>query len=896
MSHITMSQGSKRKKSARRNSPIAEFGVSAANASQPLLVTATDLCLWSTIVAVSIGLGGRMPGGQLALVIGASVTTLCWILHQFTTAEPRYFWTGSEWLWVAGILVGVAQVVPLPMEWLLALSPQMKEILPFWFDPETASVFPAPWQQLSLAPWETASGIATFVSYGLLFLVACQRIRTIDDVEQTLCRCALSAVAMMSFAQVQFLLSNGKFFWVYDHPFMSTLTYPLGCFTNRNHLSQFLALGTPPLIWWVLRRLQQQEQDRPSSRGMPDTMHLLCVVLLLTSLGGIALTILLTLSRGGLMAVALSTCMAVALLCRTGLASAKFGFALILVGLAASTLFSFSKYEAVLANRLEQNSGRSEIWQANIRVAREFPVLGTGVGTHSDAYQLHIENEGEDGYEYSHAECGYLQVASESGIAGLIVASLVIATCFWWCLRSLWNADQKASSAAAAILAGLIANVAHAACDFFWYTPSCMLLLAFQLACAARLYRMTRQNAGGSSFSFRLPRLITATAMCAVLAIAVWMFDLKHPALQAELHRSQEPRLEASEENDLTEEEIEAETQQRLKGIVLAARVNPRDAKLQETACSAYMQLFDLRQRHAENTMSVAMLRDAVKASEFPTAEAAREWLGRSVGANLKYLKMAKRSLNRALANSPLRAKSYVLLADLNFLERLDEDEFMDRCLSQSLKLRPRDPDTMYLVGASELQDGNLERALDFWRPAFAGSRRMQERIAMVLSGQMTLEFFEKEFHPDWKGLDVIGRSFKKAGRDDEAELVQRRYVAEGLKRADELTTDEELESTLIAVRNTCVELGDLDEAVNVLKIAVERLPHSYPIHYMLGLDLMNSDRVVEASEHLQWCTSRQPGDANLRKLTSRAVIERLKQTPSTVHAEDDLQQTGFLR
>lgn len=627
---------------------------------------------------------------------------------------------------------------------------------------------------------------------------------------------------------------------------------------------------------------------------MPDTMHLLCVVLLLCSLGGIVLTILLTLSRGGLLAVALATCVAVVVLCRTGLATMRFGFALILLGVGASTLFSFSKYEAVLANRLEQNSGRSEIWQANIRVASDFPVLGTGVGTHSDAYQLHIENEGEDGYEYSHAECGYLQVASESGLAGLSVAVLVILTSFWWCLGSLWNTDQKASSAAAAILAGLVANVAHAACDFFWYTPSCMLLLAFQLACAARLYRMTRQTAGAGSFSFPLPRLITATAMCGVLVVGAWMFDLKLPALQAELHRSYAPKLEESEENDLTEEELEAEMQQRLKEIVLAARVNPRDAKLQETACSAYMQLFDLRQRHAENTMSVGMLRDAVKASEFPTVEAAREWLSRSVGANLKYLKLAKRSLDRALASSPLRAKSYVLLADLNFLERIDDEVFLDRCLSQSLKLRPRDPDTMYLVGASELQDGNLEGALDYWRPAFAGSRRMQERIATVLSGQMTPEFFETEFHPDWKALELIGRAFKKAGRDEEAEQIKRQYVSEGLKRAETLTSDEELEATLIAVRNTCIDLGDLDEAVTVLQMAVERLPHSYSIHYMLGLDLMNSDRVVEASEHLKWCTSRQPGDSNLRKLTSRAVIERLKQTPSGIQLDEEVQQTGF--
>ena len=150
----------------------------------------------------------------------------------------------------------------------------------------------------------------------------------------------------------------------------------------------------------------------------------------------------------------------------------------------------------------------------------------------------------------------------------------------------------------------------------------------------------------------------------------------------------------------------------------------------------------------------------------------------------------------------------------------------------------------------------------------------------------MSLEQFQQEFQPDSKGLEVIAQSFKKAGRPDEAEQAQRLFINEGLRQAKSLESDEELEATLISVRNACVELGDIDSAVNALSYAVERLPHNYSIHYMLGLDLMTADRIPEASEHLQWCSSRQPGDINLRKLTSRAVIERLKQTPST--AQDD--------
>ena len=838
------------------------------------------------MIVVAIGFGGRMADGQLALVVGASVTTLCWMIYQLTSTEPRYSWTGSEWLWLAGILVGVCQILPLPTDWLLFLSPQIKTVLPLWFD--QPDVFPGGWHQLSFAPWETASGLATFVSYALLFLVASQRMRTVTDIETSLCYVALASISMMVFAQLQFLGSNGKFFWTYDHPYMTTDSYPLGCFTNRNHLAQFLALGTAPLIWWLLRRFQQQQLDRTARRGLPTGLHSMAILVLLASVIGIGLTVLMTLSRGGLMAIVLATLIAIGLLCRIGLASMRFGLALIVCTLATGGFFSFTKYESILASRLEQNSGRSEIWQANYENARDFPLLGTGVGTHSDAYQLKINPLSIDGKEYTHAECGYLQVASESGLAGLMVAALMIATAFWWCLSAMRNSELKCRSAAAVILASLVANVSQAVGDFFWYTPSCMLLLAVQLACAARLSRMTRQEAGVIPWSFRLPRLVTGLGLCALIPLSIWMFDLKNPAALAEPHRIQELRLASLDEKDLNEDEKEETVSQRLKESLLAARLNPRDAKLQESAASAYLQLFDIKQTQAENTMSIGMLRDTVRSSDFESVKAAGEWLERAVGANLKLLRLAKRAVNRSLANSPLRSKAYIQLADLNFLTRKDDPEFTERCLKQALSLRPSDPNTMYLVGNLELQEGRIDEALDHWRVAFKRSSRIQERIADLLANQMSLEYFQKEFDPDWKGLQVIGRAFVKAGREEVAEQVKRLYITEALRHADSLTSDDELEETLLAIRDACVELGDRDAAVSVLKSAVKRIPHSYSLHYRLGLDLMDADRPAEAAEHLQWCSSRQPGDKSLREVTSRAIIERLKQTPTTAFPDKE--------
>jgi len=91
----------------------------------------------------------------------------------------------------------------------------------------------------------------------------------------------------------------------------------------------------------------------------------------------------------------------------------------------------------------------------------------------------------------------------------------------------------------------------------------------------------------------------------------------------------------------------------------------------------------------------------------------------------------------------------------------------------------------------------------------------------------------------------------------------------------------QDLETALISLRNTCRELNDIPAAATVLTYGAKRIPHSYSIRYMLALDLLATERTAEAAEHLKWCSTRRPDDQNLRKVTTLAVAERMKQTSS---------------
>lgn len=863
----------------RRRSPQPlQFTEPGSSRNQPLLVSLTDACLWVTFLLVALGFGGRAAVGQLFLVAGALVTTACWLLHQLTTEDAKYTWSGSEWLWCAGILVAGSQIAPLPQSWLLSVSPHLHDVIPLLLSSTAAGPLPGGWNQLSMAPHETASALATFAAYGLLFLVVFQRVQSVSDAERMLRGAALASVAMGAFALAQYVTSNDKFFWIIDHPFMTTSHCALGCFTNRNHLAQFLALGIGPLVWWILRRFHDQEQA--GENGLAPGVHRMAVLSLLLGLGLVVLASLLCFSRGGLLSLGVAAIVSFGLLCRLGLASPKLALAMSAACLTIGGVFLATGYDT-LEKRVEgtlsssASEGRFVIWQANIDVARDFPWIGTGIGTHADAYHLHIDQAEDNSMEFTHAECGYLQVASESGLSGLLTALAFIAVSLRFCLRTLWHSDLRYQSAAAAVLASLLANVSHAAFDFFWYTPSCMLLLAIQLAAILRLSRSTvdwTESEELRSPGLRLPRLITIVSACGVVAAGAWMLHVKLPAAQAEPDRLHYLCLLQQPEQD-TDEEL-ADEQGDL--LLRAARLDPLDSKLQESAGMEYLRRFDLRQESSENPLSFVQIRDVVKASEFQSTREMKEWLQRAVGENTKLLQLAARAFRRALKASPLRAYSCVKSAELAFLSLASDEDEMN-ILKQALKLRPHDPQILFQVGRNVMLTGDTEGALAYWRDAFARSRNIQSIIVRQLAAQVDPDFFLDHLNPDWEALGLIARAYQELDRENDARRIWEMHINDGIQRLKSNMPQEKLELTALSLHDACSSLKDRELGIKVLSQGLKRAPQSYLIRNRLAWDLYSVGRYSDAAEHLRWCASRRPDDQPLQEAAEQAMKQSLK-------------------
>jgi tetratricopeptide (TPR) repeat protein len=460
---------------------------------------------------------------------------------------------------------------------------------------------------------------------------------------------------------------------------------------------------------------------------------------------------------------------------------------------------------------------------------------------------------------------------------GLGLAGLFILVSLWWCLGAFFNADKQTSSLAVAILASLMANVAHAVGDFFWYTPSCMLLLAMQLACACRLYQITRETSGRSPWTWHIPRLLCIPMLGGVLALLGWMTLVKLPAAMAEPEQMRYIALSFAEPSLGNDEADHQESRQEMwLAATKAARLNPHHSRSLEIAAFNCLELFNERQSQTENSIPLAQLRDAVKASEFESASAMREWLDRAVGKNVKLLQLARKYFRQSLRESPLRAQAYVQLAELGFLDALDADTEM-AYLKQALVLRKHDPAVLFAVGRYVSLEGDTDAAMHYWSEAFELSPMMRHKITELLVPLVSAEFFLSNIKPEWSALRMIARAFDTVGRQEEGLQIWQKVIDESTTSLKAAKTRREREEAFLAIYDAYVALNESDKAIKLLTKAHQQNPDSIPIRAQLAWGLYRTERYAEAAEHLVWLSSRNPADKSLQNAASKATKERMR-------------------
>lgn len=877
------------------------------------LLRAVDLSLAGCIFVVPFLMGGRQALGQLVLVASAALAATAWLLRQSLRGRGVWRRTGGEWIFLAGSALVLVQLAWLPPGALGWLSPQTARLLPLWADGGEATARLGAWSQVSLTPAATRDGFGLFLAYAMLFLVAVQRIRCVEDAERLLRWCALAALAMGAFGVVQYVTSNGKFFWVYEHPFSTTADVAKGSFTCRNHFAQFLALGIGPLVWWVQHeaRAPRRRKDRDAGRAATFAAFALGNTLRVIALGIVLFAGLLSLSRGGMVAMLLAAAIAATVAYRASSLGFRFLAGLGAVGLLIAAALTVYGYEQVarrvdnLASasieKMDQTGSRRTIWEAVIKAIPDYPILGAGVGSHQHVYPMYVERA-DDWLYYTHAENSPLQVALETGLVGLGVAAAAVLMCVWWCVSGLRRASSKrVMVGVGAVAASLAANLVHSLVDFTWYVPACMALVALLAACACRLRQLSGSEAEQAQAKVALARPVAWAFTLGVAVLGLWMTGQRVGPAVAERSWFQFLRLARTSVDDLKAVSDEAsqagepdplapfwqarEGRNRKMAAALedVLRFNPCHAEAHLRLAETYLDLFECLQQGGVNVMPLRAISDTVMSEQFASPSALREWLVRAVGEHARLLDLAAQHARRGLTLGPLAGEGYVYLGELCFLEggnRATKAAYLD----QALRVRPFNGRVLFDAGKEALVAGDLKRWQALWQRAFRTGKIYQKQIIEGLAGRIRpdnpaqeIEFLLETFQPDRHGLAVMHRVYGEALAVPEEHLfaLKRRY-AEALEAEAGSTRDKPTAALWAEAMQLHYQLGDTERSVQCGRNALACDPNDYPTHLQFAKCMEAQGQWAEAEEHLRWCLTRRPERTHLENRLRHVIMARI--------------------
>jgi Lipid A core - O-antigen ligase and related enzymes len=876
--------------------------------SSPLLLKLVDLGLISTLIVAPFFMGGRQALGQLVLCALSCLTAVAWSLHQWRRGEAGWRFTGVEPVMLLGVLLIVIQCCQLTPELVGAISPRIPKLLSEWSG--APDLLQGEWNRISLTPNDTQSNLVVIVASMQFFFIAVQRLSTTADLCFYIRTIALGGGVMALFGLVQWIWGNGKFFWIYDHPMTDTTVAAKGAFSNANHFAHFLALALPAQLFQIVLRLTPE--DRPVEPSWPSgkwtdvirkidlSLCFWAFLLIVTGLG-----ILCSSSLIGILSASMGILLALVIFWHRSLLTltqVAIGAALLMISLSATPFLTASPAQVRTGENVDAGmtsprtpQSRAQVWEANLQGIREFPLAGTGLGSHHEVYWMWFLYP-QDGKEYSHAENGYLQIALETGLTGLGLVLLLWLSALMWCAQGLWNASTvRTKGVMAVVTAGLLMNLLQSMTDFVWYVPACVNIVLLYGICAWRISLMrffepVAHAVRCRTSSFQLSRLSWIAAVPCTLVLGGWMVHAKLPELAAEPLWDEYLRLTLSPSSRTQEAgagQIPLEDQKRRIELALAAcRANPNSQRLQLHAGLACLNEFAIRHSSRQHHMPLSQIRDAAR-SLFISTEEMDQWLNRPgvLGAERQILEEAIRHFRKSLYSCPLQPRPYLELAELVWLEGAFGNAER-RLVEQAVTARPCDARSRFALGRLLWLDGEFKAAADHWKFAFRLDAGYRGHLIASLADYVPARFFLDYFEPDHDSLKQLRQAYRTSEDRTGYRMVLESLAQSSCKVAETLPPAQ-AEQEWILAHECYAELGDNKAADHAVRMAVAANPTSFAAHQKLGLWLYQNGFYAEAFDELSWCLRQRPQEGELAAIAIEAHRKSKADKPPTRVAED---------
>jgi O-antigen ligase len=420
-----------------------------------------------------------MELGILLIVILAAVQALFSPHSQPKTPDSELrtpnFFVPAVLLFLFCCLV-LFQIVPLPSGIVKLLSPKTYSLRHALISEPSALRF-----QLSLFPFATRIEFLKWLTLAGIFLFSLSwKLSDRKIAKHLIPVILLVGIAESLYGIFEFFSGHGHILYL-EEP-ISSVT---GTFINRNHFAGYLLMVIPLGAGYFFSR-----RARMGYQGWRNRLSSLDGKSLLIAFGIILmiLGLLFSASRMGISSLLFSFSLII-LLFRDPERERRFSKTLVFIFGLAILWAAWIGLDAVIGRfftSTEDFESRRRIWMNTFSIVKDFPLLGSGLGTFAQIFPLYRSFSIRG--LVTHAENDFLQLASEAGLVGVGLLLALILILFYKTIRGIRHLHSESQRyVAIGGMVGILALLFHSIVERNIQVPANAFLFTFILAMVFRI-------------------------------------------------------------------------------------------------------------------------------------------------------------------------------------------------------------------------------------------------------------------------------------------------------------------------------------------------------------------------------------------------------------------------
>jgi O-antigen ligase/Tfp pilus assembly protein PilF len=365
----------------------------------------------------------------------ASALLLFLLLYGKSKSRDSHFYRVPGLLPITLLLIyAFIQVIPIPAGVVKILSPQTYAL----YSDTVGTVELLSWITLSIHPKATSVEIFRMACYVAFYIVTVQIFAEKDNLKKTVQAIIIFASILSFFSIIQYILSNNKIYWIRELTKGGT---PFGPYVNRNHYAGLMGMIFPlalSLFLFYKPDFSYGSLRERLSGFFSQRMTNVHILLGFSSLL-IALSVFLSLSRGGIVSLSISMIfLGLMLIQREGVNRRS----ILLILMFVMTLYSvgwfgwdpiFKRFEKMRNVSSDVSEVRLTVWKDSSHIIEDFPVTGTGFGSFVNIYPKYGTYAGEAVVDHAHND--YIELFTDGGLVAVLLFS-------WFMVSVLYKSYQ----------------------------------------------------------------------------------------------------------------------------------------------------------------------------------------------------------------------------------------------------------------------------------------------------------------------------------------------------------------------------------------------------------------------------------------------------------------------